>query len=228
MPGNVSCSAVRRAIALWRSLLCGRGSSLTPGSPTPAALVGIVLASAAALSGACGSAGGEKPAVETQYSKSTGRLERLIYDTNRDGKPDAWTHMDGTRLLRMEIDRNFDGVVDRWEYYADDGSIEKVGFSRANDGIVDAWAFQGTKGEIVRIEISTRRDGIVSRWELYEGGVLARAEEDSDGDNRVDKWETYRDGALTSTALDTRRTGSPDRRLIYGPDGVRVEKIGKN
>lgn len=199
------------------------------GRPAGAVALAVAFALAAASTAACGGSGsGDTSSVEARYSKATGKLELLVYDTNKDGKPDAWTHMDGTRLLRMEIDRDFNGVVDRWEYYAADGSLEKVGFSRANDGQVDAWAFQGGKGEIVRIEISTRRDGTVSRWEMYDAGALVRAEEDSDGDGRVDKWETYRDGALVSTALDTRRTGAPDRRLIYGPDGVRVEKIGKD
>ncbi len=199
----------------------------SPGGRGPATALIVAVALAAASGAACGGSS-EKPAVESRYSKTTGKLELLVYDTNKDGTPDAWTHMDGTRLLRMDIDRDFNGVVDRWEYYAADGSIEKVGFSRASDGQVDAWAFQGGRGEIVRIEISTRRDGTVSRWEMYESGALVRAEEDSDGDGKVDKWETYRDGALASTALDTRRTGAPDRRLIYGTDGVRVEKIGKD
>ena len=52
--------------------------------------------------------------------------------------------MDGTRLVSMDIDRNFDGTIDRWEYYAANGSLEKVGFSRANDGVADAWAYEGT------------------------------------------------------------------------------------
>jgi len=53
----------------------------------------------------------------------------------------------------------------------------------------------------------------VNRTEFYEGGALARAEEDSDGDGRPDKWETYRDGALAIAELDTDRDGRPDRRL---------------
>src|SRR5512137_1024313 len=88
----------------------------------------------------------EAAGVKATYSKSTGKLELITYDTNKDGKVDAWSHMDGTRLVSMDIDRNFDGSVDRWEYYAADGSLEKVGMSRAGDGKADAWAFQGADG----------------------------------------------------------------------------------
>ncbi len=190
----------------------------------------MIIAAAAMAAGAAACGGGDegeaaKPAVEATYSKTTGKLELLTYDTNRDKKPDAWSHMDGTRLVRMDIDRNFDGIVDRWEYYTPDGAIEKVGFSRANNGTVDAWAYQDAAGQLARIEVSTRRDGKVSRWELYEKGVLARAEEDSDGDGRVDKWEQYANGALASVSIDSQKRGRPDRKLIYGADGVRVERI---
>ena len=164
--------------------------------------------------------------VKASYSKSTGRLELITYDTNRDGKVDAWSRMDGTRLVRMDIDKDFDGIVDRWEYYTSDGALEKVGFSRQRDGKVDAWAFQGQDGQVSRIEIATRRDEVVRRWEMYEKGALVRAEEDTDGDGRVDKWEQYAAGALASVSLDTRKSGVPDRRLIYGPNGVKVERLG--
>ena len=170
--------------------------------------------------------GGPGPAsVKADYSKTTGRLELITYDTNGDGKVDAWSRMDGTRLLSMEIDRNFDGTVDRWEYYSADGALEKVGFSRANDGRADAWAYQGEDGQVARIEVSTGRDGKANRLEFYEGGRLVRAEEDTNGDGKPDKWETCRDGALASVEIDTNRDGRPDRRLTYGADGVKAERL---
>jgi hypothetical protein len=186
----------------------------------------VLLIVVVGLAGVGCSAGPDNtPAVKASYSKTTGKLELVTYDTNRDGRIDAWSYMDGTRLVRMEIDLNFDGMVDRWEYYADDGSLEKVGFSRANVGKVDAWAYEAGNGQVARIEVSTRRDGKVNRWESYEQGKQARADEDTNGDGKPDKWETYRDGALASVAIDTDNDGRPNRRLIYGADGVKVEKL---
>ena len=190
-----------------------------------AALAVALIVSCALAAGACGRGTTDAPSVKAVYANGTGKLILLTHDTNKDAKTDVWSHMDGARLVRMDIDKNFDGVIDRWEYYTPDGALEKVGFSRAGDGRVDAWAFEAADGGIARIEISTRRDGTISRWEVYEKGALARAEEDTTGSGKPDKWETYRDGALASVAFDTHQRGTPDRRLVYGPGGVTVEKL---
>jgi hypothetical protein len=157
--------------------------------------------------------------IEPTYNKKTGRLELLRYDSNGDGTFDTFSYMDGTRILRIEIDLDGDNRIDRWEYYGADRKIEKVGFSRAKDGVEDAWSFFNAAGAIDRIEISTRRNHKIDRVEHYENGALIRAEEDSDGDGRFDKWETYQGERLTSVAFDTTHRGTPDRRLIYAADG---------
>lgn len=160
------------------------------------------------------------------YNQKTGRLERLDYDTRKSGRIDTRCYMDGTRILRIEIDRDGDGKVDRWEYYGADRKLEKVGVSRRNDGIPDAWAFEGPDGSMVRLDISTARDGKVTRTEYYERGVLVRADEDTRRSGRPDKWETYKNGALESVAFDTTGRGAPDRKLTYLPDGrVVTEKL---
>jgi hypothetical protein len=173
---------------------------------------------------ACQRPPGPTKKIEPTYNKKTGRLELLRYDSNGDGRFDTFSYMDGARILRIEIDQNEDGKIDRWEYYGPDQRLEKVGFSRAQDGIEDAWSFFDATGAIERIEISTRRNHKVDRVEHYDKGALVRAEEDSDGDGRFDKWETYDGARLASVAFDTVHRGTPDRRLIYGADGsARVE-----
>ena len=79
--------------------------------------------------------------VQANYDKKTGKLSQLTV-MSKDGKPNITSYMDGTKFLRIEIDTNEDGKIDRWEYYGADQKLERVGFSRANDGIADAWAFQ--------------------------------------------------------------------------------------
>jgi hypothetical protein len=174
--------------------------------------------------GACGSGGNQaRKNIEPIYDQRTGRLKQLNYDSKNNGKVDTVSYMDGARVLRIEIDKDGDGKVDRWEYYGADQKLERVGFSRANDGKEDAWSYAGPDGKVERIEISTRRDGKVSRTEHYEKDLPVRAEEDTDG-HGVDKWETFDNGRLTSVAFDTTHRGSPDRRLSYAVDGtVRVE-----
>lgn len=178
----------------------------------------------ALISTNCSPSSTEKKNIEPVYDPNTGRLKELRYDSNGNGKVDTVSYMDGSRVLKIEIDRDEDGKTDRWEYYGADQKLEKVGFSRSNDGKEDAWSYAGPDGAITRIEISTHRDGKISRTEFYENDVPVRSEEDTDGDGKIDKWETFDAGRLTSVAFDTSHRGTPDRRLIYAADGsVRVE-----
>jgi hypothetical protein len=162
--------------------------------------------------------------IEPIYNKKTGKLEVLKYDSDGDGKFDTISYMDGARIVRIEIDRDGDGKVDRWEYYGPGQRLEKVGFSRANDGIEDAWSFADPRGAVIRVEVATRRNGQPNRFEHYTDNALTQVEEDTDGDGRIDKWETYEGKRLASVAFDLQHRGTPDRRLIYGRDGlVRME-----
>jgi hypothetical protein len=138
--------------------------------------------------------------IEAAYDKA-GRLTRLAYDANNNGKHDSWAVMDGAKLTRLEADENEDGSIDRWEYYP------------------AAATAPGVKQPPERIERATRFDGRVSRREFFEGAAMVRVEEDTDGNGAIDKWETYTAGTLTLLALDTQGDGKPDRRLVYRPDG---------
>lgn len=157
---------------------------------------------------ACQSAASSSEAqsrIEPSYDEATGRLTRLSYDSDHDGKHDTWAFMDGARLTKLEADENQDGRIDRWEFYP-------------------ATSNGGAKQPPERIERAMRLDGQVSRRELFEDGVMVRVEEDTDGNGKTDKWETYAGGALTTVALDTQGRGKADRRLVYSPDGS-LERI---
>lgn len=163
-----------------------------------------------------------KATTRATYDPQTGRLQRLTYDSNKNGTIDTWTYMEGTRILRAEVDTNEDGKIDRWEIHGTGNTLEKIGFSRADDGKADAWAFQRADGKIDRVEVSTKRDGKVDRWEWYVAGALARAEEDTNGDGKADKWETYAAGALETVAFDENNDAKPDRRLTYAAGALKL------
>jgi hypothetical protein len=152
--------------------------------------------------GACAPAPASKGSAEPVYSKTTGKLEQLIADADADGKPDLRAIMDGATLKRIEVDRDHDGRPDRWEEYVT---------------AADKDAEPGP--QIVRAEEANGPDDRVTRREQYEGGQLRTVEEDTDLDGRVDKWETYKDNRLLTVDLDLEGTGSPNRRLSYGPSG---------
>jgi hypothetical protein len=167
-------------------------------------------------------------AIETVYDPLTGKLQQMKSDTNGNGKVDTVSHMDGTRVVRIDVDNDEDGKVDRWEYYDADQRLEKIGTSRANDGKEDAWLHAAADGTVQRVDVSTRRDGKVDRIEFYERDALVRAEEDSDADGKPDKWETYDTGRLAVVAFDTLHRGTPDRRFVYGVDGTARFEVDPN
>jgi hypothetical protein len=158
--------------------------------------------------------------ITPEYDKATGKLKLLKYDSKGTGTIDTWSYMDGARVVRIEIATHGDGKVDRWEYYDANQKLAKIGSSRAQDGNQDAWTYLAADGSIDRIDVSTRHDGKINRVEHYKKDVLVAAEEDGDGDGRMDKWETYDGDHLSSIAFDTTHRGTPDRRLIYGPNGT--------
>jgi hypothetical protein len=159
-----------------------------------------------------------------EYDPQTGKLRLLKYDSDGNGKVDTVSYMDGSRVVKIEIDKDEDGKVDRWEYYSPDQKLEKVGISRAGDGKEDAWSYADAAGTVTRLEISTLPYGKVTRIEHFQEAKLLSAEEDADGDGKFDKWETYDGERLSSVAYDTQHRGVPDRRLVYAPDGTaRVE-----
>jgi hypothetical protein len=187
----------------------------------------VALALLSSLAAACSNPEKDRIKQTTQatYDEKTGRLNRLTADLNKDGKIDTYTYMDGTKVLRTEIDADQDGKVDKWEYHGEDGKVARVAISREKNGKPDTWMYPGPDGKLARAEISSRQDEKqIDRREWYEAEQLVRAEEDANRDGRIDKWEVHRNGALTAVTLDENYDGSPDRRLIYG-DGGRLLAI---
>jgi len=197
----------------------------------------VVLASA--LSAACGGLGGvppdqlpivkgadgreyrlmERGAYKAFYDR-WGRLQRIEYDSDGDGRADRIAHHDGTRLPHLiEVDEDFDGSTDRWEDYDAEGTLVRVGVSRRG-GSPDLWNVLGPGGQARRRDYDDDGDGRVDRSELLGEGQRLRLEVDADRDGRPDRWQDWRKGRLVSEELDTDGDGRADRRLLYGPDGV--------
>ncbi len=163
----------------------------------------------------CGQSTKLNTTVKAEYDQGTGKLSQLTLNAGKDGKPNITSYMDGSKFLRIEVDSDENGSIDRWEYYGPDQKLEKVGLSRSKDGIVDSWLYEGPDGLPSKVEISSRRDGKVSRTEFYEKGELTRAEEDTDEDGRADKWETYAGGSLATVSFDMAKSGKPTVTVDY-------------
>ena len=177
--------------------------------PTMRSMAGLVVA--CVLGTACRPAAGSHETIQPVYDEGTGQLELLKYDANHDGVIETFSYMKGNRILRIEIDADGDGRIDRWEYYGASQRLERVGFSRGHDGREDAWSYADAAGAIVRIEMSTNRDGRVTRTEHFDREALVRAEEDTDADGVVDKWEAYDRGRLTRVVIRHRACRDTDK-----------------
>ena len=176
-----------------------------------------------------------RPTTEAEYDPKTGRLQKLVFDYTRNGRNETTSYMDGTRIIRVELDLDENGHAERWDFYGHDRRIAKVGLASRNDGVMDSQAYYAADGTVARIEISSRRDGVFDRTEFYERGTLVRSQDDANRDGRPDKWDTYElrhdvpagepPFAIIATAFDDSGNGRPERRFVYGARGaiVRVE-----
>lgn len=113
-------------------------------------------------------------------------LERIAYDFDGDGRAEVVIHVSRQKPTWRELDSDADGVVDRWEYFRADGSVQKVAASRRNNGRPDEWTYPDREGRLTLREL------------------------DQDGDGRPDVWEYYRDGVEVAVRRDADRDGQPD------------------
>lgn len=67
---------------------------------------------------------------------------------------------------KVQVDSNFDGVIDRIEYYDE-------------------------SGQVIRVESDTDFDGIYDEWVYYRNGKVEKAEKDTNGDGKPDTWIEY-------------------------------------
>lgn len=138
-----------------------------------------------------------------KYDPASGRLNRLDIDHNRDGNIETFSFWDGARILRIEIDADSDGRIDRWEHYGDGNRLERVGSSHRDDGIEDTWTYAGEDGELSKVETDTDRDGAIDKREVF---------------TRHPERPSERVLAKVDLAID--RDGTVGRRLYYAPDGT--------
>jgi hypothetical protein len=212
------------------------------------ALPAVLALVAAACSGQCGARGGLPPvrpplvqAPDGQkyylldrgpyqaFYDRWGHLQRIEYDSNKDGRPDQIAHHRGEHHARLlEVDEDFDGRMDRWEDYDADGTLVKIGVSRHGRG-PDVWVYAGPDGQPRRKEYDEDGDGRVDRAEELAAGRVVRVELDTDRDGRMDRWQEWLEGRLTEERIDTDRDGRPDRRLRYGAHGevVSLEPVAR-
>lgn len=116
------------------------------------------------------------------------RLVRRELDMNFDGNIDFVRHYDGRgQVTKDEVDTDYDGGFDRIVHY-NNGLISRREIDADGDGYFEEVRYF-IKGQIFRIEKDTTNSGQANYWQFFEEGQLVRAGFDHDGDRVIDEWQ---------------------------------------
>jgi len=118
-------------------------------------------------------------------------ITRRSLDADRDGNPEQIRYLDKStgKLIRMEMDRDYDGKMDTWQTYTGDSLDERT--------------------------LDTNGDGRVDTWERYRGGRMVERVIDRDGNGRKDAFYTFADGSLVEERHDRNDDGEFDLIVTY-------------
>jgi hypothetical protein len=140
-------------------------------------------------------------------------------DLDNDGRPevikyykmvtDPKTGEQKSALVRQDIDVNWDGRIDIWRYFGENGLVEKEEWDTDFDGKVDEIRYF-EEGVLVRSERDRNNDGRFDVVRHYRAGKLERKESDTNGDGRVDRWEYFNDNVLERIGIDKDHDGTVD------------------
>lgn len=133
-------------------------------------------------------------------------------DVNGDGKPDLSTVKSGSRVICKAVDLNFDGAIDTFVYYDDQGRERRRESDFDRDGRPDEIAYY-EGGVVVRKERETNFDDKIDTWDYYRGDRIVRRERDSDGDAIIDQWWEFNrpdDPKCAIVSTDRNTDGKPD------------------
>ena len=116
---------------------------------------------------------------------SDSAAEIITSDTNQDGRPDAWTHVSESNVVKQELDINFDGKVDAMFVYDWNGKVKEETLDTDYDGRMDNWRVY-EDGKLVMDRIDSNHDGRIDIWFFIDRGKIIRLEKDTTGDGKPD------------------------------------------
>jgi hypothetical protein len=183
-------------------------------------LLAMLGLSACASSKGSATGGGDSSNSDARISPERQSNEKVTeYDLNHDKRPDVWSFSvpakteDGReydRVLRKELDINWDGRVDITRIYGEKEQIDRESLDLDFDGKVDQVNYY-EKGVIVRKERDLNYDLKPDLWLFFEKGKIVRKERDSNGDGKVDYWEYWEGDKVDRIGEDLDADGNVDK-----------------
>jgi hypothetical protein len=141
------------------------------------------------------------------------------YDLNHDKTPDVWSYTvaakddegrDIDKLVRKELDINWDGKVDIARHYDEREAVQREALDLDFDGKVDQTNFY-EKGQVIRKERDLDYNGQTDLWIFFEKGKIVRKERDTNSDTKVDYWEYWENDQVDRIGEDLDGDGNVDR-----------------
>ncbi len=173
---------------------------------------------AAALAQGCGGAAGSGPNGPAASHRDTeihhercdiAASSAQAIDANNDGRADLTIVTDGGRQVCRAADLDFDGRVDVWTYYDQNGNVSRREFAFDRDGSIDEIQIYAG-GQIVEKHRASTLAHRIDTWEKYSAGRIVSAERDSNGDGRIDQWWDYKTADCPIIRSDTDGNGKVD------------------
>lgn len=124
-------------------------------------------------------------------------------DFGDDGKPDHFDIYREGRLVRQEVDRNGDGVVDAWYMFNSQGRTESTETDENFDGRVDGWA-------------------------VFKQGELQSWKRDLDYDGVPDAFGDCKRGQTVECDMRPGDSWHPLRRYLYTNEILKEELVDEN
>lgn len=113
------------------------------------------------------------------------------YDTNDDGLADKWIEDYTDGRMRIEVDSDYNGVVDRVIRFDAEGKTDYEEYDFDLDGIIDTFYFYGEDG-LERQELDSNGDGQIDIWvHMHKGMYMKSYERDTDFDGEIDMVKEY-------------------------------------
>ncbi len=135
-------------------------------------------------------------------------------DTDEDGKPDEWKVYKGDLLVRMERDRNGDGVREVRVHFEPYTIPPKEGEEGGEPRT-------GTRP--ARSEVDRDGNGTVDLVRFMKAGRPDREQADLNLDGKPDAWAYYKEGVKELMIMDKNRDGRPDAWFYYSQGGTKLD-----
>jgi antitoxin component YwqK of YwqJK toxin-antitoxin module len=146
--------------------------------------------------------------------------ERLISDTDFDGRPDTWQYYTQNTLSRVEKDENKDGRVDVKVFYQNGKKSSLIRDTNSNGHFDTTQVYDDPEWTLIVLQ-DVNNDNTADIRSFYRDENLRRKEMDETLDGFIDVVETYDQNGELET-LEERRQGKPWMTWFYEPGEILV------